>query len=460
MKYIVLIATALLAGCGSDDDSTTIPYNFQLKALTAACESGGEGGEGADCDIEPWIIDNQGNIKQITDLNPNGSSIPSFSENEFNGKYYFAASDSVHGRELWSLDTSDNSVSMVKDIEEGADSSGPGNFFVYNESLYFSATQGDFRSALWKTDGTSDGTVLVFDPRTSNGSASVGNFVELNNKLFFTAYGDVDDQHVGLEWWVSDGSTEGTSLLTELVTGSDGSGINETIVWKNKIFFEATDGNNTPSDTEHSYSLFVSDGSANGTILLKDINPTEVASSEARIDSFTDLGERLIFTARDGVYGSELWVTDGTTEGTQLVKDITEGASSSTIRSFKVLDNTAYFLAYNGDSRTSSLWRTDGTSDGTTNIMDFDNATDLEVIDAGIIVSATLGESSGLWLSDGTEQGTQLFYQDSDIGWLNDNLNPIVYFYKNNELWYTDGSTEGTKLAVDEEGRSISSIDI
>lgn len=92
--------------------------------------------------------------------------------------------------------------------------------------------------------------------------------------------------------------------------------------------------------------------------------------------------------------------------------------------------------------------------------MDFDNATDLEVIDAGIIVSATLGESSGLWLSDGTEQGTQLFYQDSDIGWLNDNLNPIVYFYKNNELWYTDGSTEGTKLAVDEEGRSISSIDI
>lgn len=43
---------------------------------------------------------------------------------------------------------------------------------------------------------------------------------------------------------------------------------------------------------------------------------------------FTALGANLRFRADDGAGGPELWKTDGTAAGTQLVKDINPGATA------------------------------------------------------------------------------------------------------------------------------------
>lgn len=43
----------------------------------------------------------------------------------------------------------------------------------------------------------------------------------------------------------------------------------------------------------------------------------------------TAVGERAFFDGNDGVYGQELWVSDGTAAGTYLVKDIVPGPEGS-----------------------------------------------------------------------------------------------------------------------------------
>ena len=43
----------------------------------------------------------------------------------------------------------------------------------------------------------------------------------------------------------------------------------------------------------------------------------------------TNVNGTLFFTANDGTNGRELWKSDGTADGTVLVKDIASGSSSS-----------------------------------------------------------------------------------------------------------------------------------
>ncbi|WP_413467324.1 ELWxxDGT repeat protein [Pleurocapsa sp. FMAR1] len=48
-------------------------------------------------------------------------------------------------------------------------------------------------------------------------------------------------------------------------------------------------------------------------------------------------------TANDGENGRELWVSDGTTEGTQLVKDINPGGDGSNPSNLTEFNNKLYF---------------------------------------------------------------------------------------------------------------------
>src|SRR5262245_35420111 len=78
-----------------------------------------------------------------------------------------------------------------------------------------------------------------------------------------------------------------------------------------RLFFVAEDG-------IHGRELFVSDGTTAGTALVKDIFPGPTSS---QIRFLTPFGNRVVFTADDGAHGFELWITDGTASGTNLVKD-------------------------------------------------------------------------------------------------------------------------------------------
>jgi len=63
----------------------------------------------------------------------------------------------------------------------------------------------------------------------------------------------------------------------------------------------------------------VSDGTAVGTFLLRDINADPNAAGPGTMFALNSLA---LFPVDDGIHGMELWVTDGTSNGTHLVKDI------------------------------------------------------------------------------------------------------------------------------------------
>src|SRR5215813_4795078 len=78
---------------------------------------------------------------------------------------------------------------------------------------------------------------------------------------------------------------------------------------------------------------------------------------------FVEVGSRLLLAADDGVAGRELWATDGTTEGTTLVKDIAPGPDSSSPRGLTALGPPAIFRVPDGPP--AGLWSTDGSGEGT-----------------------------------------------------------------------------------------------
>jgi ELWxxDGT repeat protein len=241
---------------------------------------------------------------------------------------------------------------------------------------------------------------------------------EFDGKLYFTA----DDGVHGNELFVSDGTAEGTQLVKDIYPGElqsstyyygsqfDDFYTRNLLEFDGKLYFKANDG-------EHGEELFVSDGTAEGTQLVKDIYPGENQYGYKNSSAPSDLVEfkdKFYFAANDGVHGNELFVSDGTAEGTQLLVDLRE--------------------------------ETDGNSYGF-------SPSDLVEFNDKLYFAAYDGESTELYVSDGTAEGTQLLYPGKDQDgnghvWDPDNLVADDGEH-GNELFVSDGTAEGTQLVAD-----------
>ncbi len=331
-----------------------ITFNFATDEVIKAGSGSNLGGIGIDGNLffvgsenefgaELYFSDGTVDGNQLLkDINLEGSSNPgNFTDVE--GTLFFTADDGVNGRELWTSDGTNAGTQLLADLTPGEGSSTITSSVDFNGTLIFRRN-----NELWKSDGTEAGTELLRDGLASQ------EFTVVEDTLFFTTL---------TELWKTDGTTEGTSLVADLA-GSNLTAVGDT------LFF-------TPNDPALGGELWKSDGTSEGTQLVRDIRPEErqngrpVNLSSSPLE-LVDVDGTLFFTADDGVNGRELWRSDGTADGTQLVKDITEGedstfpAQGNRRSNFTDVDGTLYFSVGSGFG--STLWKSDGTEAGTVQI--------------------------------------------------------------------------------------------
>ena len=320
----------------------------------------------------------------------------------------FAMSTPETGSELWISDGTESGTNLLKDINPGSGGSSPRGFAqLPNGRVVFFADDGEHGQELWVTDGTAAGTTLLRDMTPG----SVGSYVELssitpisNGRVLF---GASDGTH-GTELWVTDGTAAGTLMLKDIQPGNQGSSPNLFVPLANGlVVFRA-------GESTYGSELWVTDGTQDGTNLLRDINPGPDSSF---LQGMVPMGDgRTLFRATDDVHGQEVWVTDGTTEGTILLRDINPGTASSGAQGFTLLgDGRVLFSAVDG-THGREVWVTDGTPEGTSLVRDINpgargsGAVTFRSLGDGRAVFAGNDGTHGqeLWVSDGTEAGTQL----------------------------------------------------
>ncbi len=87
------------------------------------------------------------------------------------------------------------------------------------------------------------------------------------------------------------------------------------------------------------------------TVMVKDINPSDVSGTGVGVILLTDLNGTLFFAADDGIHGWGLWKSDGTEAGTVMVKDIEPLLEYSA-----AIDGTLFFSADDG-THGYALWK-------------------------------------------------------------------------------------------------------
>jgi ELWxxDGT repeat protein len=382
--------------------------------------------------IELWKTSGTvSSTKFVKDIYPGTTSgSPNSSEpltlTNVNGRLFFSAYHPEHGRELWKSNGTGAGTVLVKDIMQGSAGSEPFSLTKSNGLLYFGAfddpTSG---SQLWKSDGTPSGTTILTQtnlgsspshltdvdgtlyfvgaagpgiqalyritggtptavPIPLSGSYFIGELENVNGVLYFvtssseghilwrtngTITTQIASTPVGFENRILfltnvNGTLYGTvggsrlykydaGKVTLLATIDPGK-IEPLVVVGNKVFFTADDG-------MHGQQLWVSNGTRAGTKLVKVIGSG--IGTQFPLD-LTNVNGVLYFSADDGVNGRELWKSDGTARGTKMVEDLNAGGESSNPRFITNFKGVALFQATEND-KGSQLYRSNGTIAGT-----------------------------------------------------------------------------------------------
>lgn len=216
-------------------------------------------------------------------------------------------------------------------------------------------------------------------------------------------------------------SLQAQSLFLDLNGNSSNSGVDHFTVMPSGVMMFI--GANSTSGVE----LWQSDGTLGGTNLVKDIYP---GSNPSYPLAYHEYNGEIFYRANDGIHGYEMWKTDGTAAGTQLVFDAWTGSSNGVnliTYGFQIADAGGLMvMALNNGSTAngSELYVSDGTAAGTSMLMD--------------IYPGTNSSSPLDFYSIGSGAVFTAYQYD-----------PVTATGTGRELWRTNGTSSGTSILKD-----------
>lgn len=384
-----------------------------------------------------------GQISLLKDINPGGSSSVAYEKGamaQMGDLLFFSAQTALNGTELWKTDGNSFGTELVKDIFPGPNGSSPDHFYVLGDRMLFTADDGVAGRELWITDGTESGTMLVADLRPGAGSAFEDFFLRLTfkdfhvfqNQLFFRAYTNAD----GLELYKSDGTPAGTGKVKSIGFGANDGCQGDFAEMNGELYFVGF-------TTSNGGEIWKTDGTDTGTIAVTTtLNETP--------EDLTAFANTLLFVEDDGVNGPEIWISDGTEAGTSLLKDTDptpgNGGLSHSLnapeRRFFVAGDKAYFSVVD-ELFDSQVWVTDGTPNGTLNLKSIgtSNCVASNFVQLGNTVFFTGCDfEDSVWKTNGSAASTQIIqsYGGSPFSTGNDPFRLLHAHDK--KVWYGAGS--------------------
>jgi ELWxxDGT repeat protein len=350
---------------------------------------------------ELWRTDGTGaGTSLVADINPGAAGSSPGPGTVVGSRVFFTASNAASGRELWVTDGTPAGTMRLTELGPGAADGDLSHPAAFNGQLYFRADPGNTgANRLWRSDGTVAGTGLVLPDHELEGDANLIAFggrllffgtlgttdgvwstsgmptdvvylahalrgghpstTVVGSRLYFTAQPYEENVVHGTSVWVTDGTPTGTRPV-DFGAQDAHRDPSELTAFKNKVAF-AANGNAGPLQDPAfaNYEPWVTDGTAGGTVKLKDVNSKGSSSPH----SFTVANGTLFFAATHVTSGEELWRSSGTPSGTAIVKNIAAGDAGA-VDHLTESGGALYFEAYQPASG-DELWQSNGTGTGT-----------------------------------------------------------------------------------------------
>lgn len=372
-----------------------------------------------------------------------------------------------------------------------------GKIYPFKDGVAFTATSPNEGRELFYSDGTPQGTRIVIDanPGDAYGASSSSPVINVTRDyiMFLVWYPGAPSSRLLA---ISDGTEEGTRFFPDIASlddtpsvlslnltmpvTDDGDiyfvaktdetgrlyGINETIndgapfLVEQAPFFNFSTGHYTSLGDAFLYTVNKHD--TNENILTSIESPI---SPVLKIDTFFRFSN--LINSREGISyfthqpdlnttATELFRTDGTIEGTRLVKSIPSSSIYAPSLSLNRIDSTLYF-SVDDDTNLEAIYTTDGTEEGTTEVADFYPHTIESNIGSFYARNNTLfitgfsgnGSETITYSSSGDIESTEVYPFVDNLGLLGEHNQYTLYFKSGEEFILKRGLLDpGTSITM------------
>jgi ELWxxDGT repeat protein len=319
----------------------------------------------------------------------------------FDGELYFVENSVADGYGLFATDGTVAGAQFITDVAPLAQP-----VALSGELIFYGGGGASDPVGIYATDGAvGDAQLLapIVYPLTPSVVASGG-------QAFFT----FEDASRAEELWVTNGTPSGTTLLATIASSASGVSAPSLTAFDGGVVF-------TANDDVHGGQVWFSNGTAAGTYELV-INPTTDVSASLDLSPggsgaslpMVGFDGKVYLVANDGFHGAQLWSTDGTAAGTQMVDPSGDVGEASFLTPFS---GGLFF-----ESGSGNPWITDGTAAGTTELSTtIDEIGAVSVVGDEVYFQAGYEPTpgvfeEGLFVTDGTAAGTSAIATDGVTG--------------------------------------------